>query len=100
MISRRLFLTICATAGSAAACASIPPDATRRANGVGDPGTPPTAPWRPEPAQASASEAKAEPMIGAVVYTCVMHPEIRQGGPGVCPKCGMPLVLKKPEGSL
>lgn len=24
-------------------------------------------------------------------YTCPMHPEIRQPGPGKCPKCGMPL---------
>jgi P-type Cu+ transporter len=24
-------------------------------------------------------------------YTCPMHPEIRQMGPGVCPKCGMAL---------
>ncbi len=24
-------------------------------------------------------------------YTCPMHPEIRQRGPGVCPKCGMAL---------
>ncbi len=24
-------------------------------------------------------------------YTCPMHPEIRQVGPGVCPKCGMAL---------
>lgn len=24
-------------------------------------------------------------------YTCPMHPEIRQKGPGVCPKCGMTL---------
>ena len=31
------------------------------------------------------------------VYTCPMHPEIRQIGPGTCPKCGMvlePLVSK------
>jgi P-type Cu+ transporter len=26
-----------------------------------------------------------------VIYTCPMHPEIRQVGPGVCPKCGMAL---------
>ena len=26
------------------------------------------------------------------VYTCPMHPEIRQSGPGDCPKCGMLLV--------
>jgi len=24
-------------------------------------------------------------------YTCPMHPEVRQGGPGNCPKCGMAL---------
>lgn len=24
-------------------------------------------------------------------YTCPMHPEVRQQGPGVCPKCGMSL---------
>jgi len=29
--------------------------------------------------------------IGAVFYTCPMHPEIRQEHPGVCPKCGMAL---------
>src|SRR5258708_6793590 len=26
------------------------------------------------------------------IYTCPMHPEIRQVGPGSCPKCGMALV--------
>jgi Cu+-exporting ATPase len=25
-------------------------------------------------------------------YTCPMHPEVRQPGPGRCPKCGMDLV--------
>jgi len=28
---------------------------------------------------------------GAAVYTCPMHPEIRQTGPGACPICGMAL---------
>ncbi len=28
---------------------------------------------------------------GAVEYTCPMHPEVVQIGPGVCPKCGMGL---------
>jgi len=28
----------------------------------------------------------------AVVYTCPMHPEVRQKQPGDCPKCGMHLV--------
>ena len=27
----------------------------------------------------------------AAIYTCPMHPEIRQFGPGHCPKCGMTL---------
>lgn len=25
------------------------------------------------------------------IYTCPMHPEVRQAGPGTCPKCGMAL---------
>ena len=28
---------------------------------------------------------------GGAIYTCPMHPEVRQVGPGVCPKCGMAL---------
>ncbi|HSW73145.1 MAG TPA: copper-translocating P-type ATPase [Chlamydiales bacterium] len=28
-------------------------------------------------------------------YTCPMHPEIVQPNPGLCPKCGMTLILKK-----
>jgi len=31
------------------------------------------------------------------VYTCPMHPEIRQNHPGSCPKCGMTLELLLPE---
>ncbi|MGH8060039.1 MAG: heavy metal-binding domain-containing protein, partial [Candidatus Entotheonellia bacterium] len=32
------------------------------------------------------------PVAGeAVEYTCPMHPEVRQQGPGSCPKCGMAL---------
>ncbi len=30
-------------------------------------------------------------MASATLYTCPMHPEIRQIGPGSCPKCGMAL---------
>lgn len=39
--------------------------------------------------------------VGAVVaasatgeYTCPMHPEVRQAGPGQCPACGMNLVRR------
>ncbi|WP_267905484.1 heavy metal-binding domain-containing protein, partial [Halovulum marinum] len=28
----------------------------------------------------------------ADIYVCPMHPEVRQNGPGDCPKCGMHLV--------
>jgi Cu+-exporting ATPase len=29
--------------------------------------------------------------FASVIYTCPMHPEVRQRGPGNCPKCGMAL---------
>ena len=32
-----------------------------------------------------------EPAVAGAVYTCPMHPEIRQVGPGSCPICGMAL---------
>ncbi len=30
-----------------------------------------------------------------VIYTCPMHPEVRQKGPGKCPGCGMDLIPEK-----
>ena len=33
----------------------------------------------------------ARPVEHNVEYTCPMHPEVRQMGPGSCPKCGMAL---------
>ena len=40
-----------------------------------------------------ASLAGREPSqaAGAETYTCPMHPEVRQEGPGTCPTCGMSL---------
>ncbi len=38
-----------------------------------------------------ASEKPSTPLSGPVVYTCPMHPQIRQDGPGSCPLCGMGL---------
>lgn len=32
------------------------------------------------------------------IWTCSMHPEVRESEPGVCPKCGSPLVLQKRAG--
>ena len=39
-------------------------------------------------------------MPEGTIYTCPMHPEIRQVGPGTCPICGMALepVLVTAEG--
>ena len=35
--------------------------------------------------------AAAAPAPAGTIYTCPMHPEIRQAGPGSCPICGMAL---------
>ncbi|MGE0765811.1 MAG: heavy metal translocating P-type ATPase [Hyphomicrobiaceae bacterium] len=40
-------------------------------------------------ARAAADEKNAEPQ--GILYTCPMHPEVVQDGPGTCPKCGMAL---------
>jgi Cu+-exporting ATPase len=39
----------------------------------------------------SPDQRKAEPVPEGTIYTCPMHPEIRQEGPGSCPICGMAL---------
>ena len=36
-------------------------------------------------------EREPEPVAEGTTYTCPMHPEIRQVGPGSCPICGMAL---------
>ncbi|MGN2250584.1 heavy metal translocating P-type ATPase [Frateuria sp. GZRe14] len=36
-------------------------------------------------------ERPAPPADPGAIYTCPMHPEVRQVGPGDCPKCGMAL---------
>ena len=42
-----------------------------------------------------AGDSTDEDAGSAVAYTCPMHPEIRQEGPGDCPKCGMALELEQ-----
>lgn len=42
-------------------------------------------------------EEKRPPPKG--LYTCPMHPEVRQEGPGSCPKCGMALEPVSPQAS-
>lgn len=52
--------------------------------------------WQPITTSTEAVEATAycddgSCDIGTTIYTCPMHPEIRQSKPGACPKCGMAL---------
>src|ERR1041384_1715739 len=45
-----------------------------------------------EPARyLSPTAAPAPPVPAGTIYTCPMHPQIRQVGPGACPICGMAL---------
>jgi len=54
---------------------------------------------KPEPAaapsccagHAAPSVARRAPVKADAIYTCPMHPEVRQVGPGACPLCGMAL---------
>jgi Cu+-exporting ATPase len=46
----------------------------------------------PEPSRSVKPEpAKSTPTKAGVIYTCAMHPQIRQMAPGNCPICGMTL---------
>jgi len=44
------------------------------------------APSAPEKSSTAGSQ------VQEAVYTCPMHPEVRESKPGRCPKCGMDLV--------
>src|SRR5436190_249145 len=44
-----------------------------------------------DPARYLGPAKTAEPVPEGTLYTCPMHPEIRQVGPGSCPICGMAL---------
>lgn len=46
-----------------------------------------------------ATHEPVAPVEGDVEYTCPMHPEVVQLGPGTCPKCGMALERKVVSGS-
>ena len=45
----------------------------------------------------SAAPAMETPAPEGTIYTCPMHPEIRQDHPGACPKCGMALEPEMPS---
>jgi Cu+-exporting ATPase len=66
-----------------------------RDRSVGDP----TGAPRPAVVVAGVPAAPATgPRAGPVVYVCPMHPEVRQSGPGACPKCGMALEPERVTG--
>ena len=57
-----------------------------------------TAAVRPEEKSAAAADTTVKrdtkagaPASGKTIYTCPMHPEVRQDHQGACPKCGMAL---------
>jgi Cu+-exporting ATPase len=61
----------------------------------------PSTAMKPKGASDSCCQPEAIPTpkaknSGIGIYICPMHPEIRQEGPGSCPKCGMALELDSP----
>ena len=52
--------------------------------------------FRSNPGHYLTPEPEAAPAQEGVIYTCPMHPEIRQDHPGNCPKCGMALEPEMP----
>jgi len=47
-----------------------------------------------EGAKAAAAQVEAKTAPAGTLYTCPMHPQIEQIGPGICPICGMALEPK------
>lgn len=51
-----------------------------------------------DPAKYLSDSKRAEPVAPpGAMWTCPMHPEIRQQGPGTCPICGMALEPEEPS---
>ncbi|TPW05734.1 MAG: Cu2+-exporting ATPase [bacterium] len=44
-----------------------------------------------EPDRYLGDKPQPAPVVPGAIYTCPMHPEVRQEGPGSCPICGMAL---------
>ena len=50
-----------------------------------------------DPAAYPGERPPAPPAPAGTIYTCPMHPEVQQVGPGECPKCGMALEPMMPS---
>ena len=50
-----------------------------------------------QPQRAQAHVYSVHTRAGGTIYTCPMHPEVQQSGPGSCPKCGMALEPESPS---
>jgi len=70
--------------------AAVPTSSPARATSPASATSPAPAASPAPPAPAPTAPAAAKPLAGAV-YTCPMHPEVRQQGAGDCPDCGMAL---------
>src|SRR6187551_1250035 len=54
--------------------------------------------FKADPAAYLSGKKSAEaPAVPGAKYTCPMHPEVVQDGPGSCPKCGMALEPMMPS---
>ena len=49
-----------------------------------------------EVSRSGGARAAPRPMPAGTIFTCPMHPEVRQEGPGSCPICGMALEPEMP----
>ena len=69
-----------------------PPAAPRPMPPTAAPATPPKMPKRPAAGKEPTPAPAPDPTPERPIYTCPMHPEVRQSGPGSCPICHMDLV--------
>lgn len=98
MPSRRQFLLFLPPT-VLAGCATIPPDTSRRPGGVADASNRASV-WQPPDAAAiPARQAGPSASPEGDRYVCPMHPEVNEPKPGACPKCAMPLELRKSGGA-
>src|ERR1700733_14778601 len=50
-----------------------------------------------DPAKYLQADRNQDAVVPGAIYTCPMHPEVQQEGPGDCPKCGMALEPMMPS---